>query len=247
VNGLDEDERLALLLRAIRRRQGLTQSQVAAAAGVPRDDVIAVESGRARDVRLGRLRLIFAVVDARLKVAAWWRGAAADRLLDERHAGLVEKGVALYRRRSWQSAVEVTFAEWGERGSIDLLAGHQPTRTAVVNEVKASIGSLEEMNRTLDVKVRLAPKLVNERFGWRPTSVSRVLIVPNDSTIRRLIGRHSQTMDVLYPVRGREVRAWLRRPDRPVAGIWFVSEVGDGNAARRLRRGLAPPDAVRDR
>jgi len=34
-------------------------------------------------------------------------------------------------------------------------------------------------------------------------------------------------MNVLYPIRGREVRAWLRHPDRAIGGIWFVSEVGD--------------------
>ena len=223
----DEDERLGLLLRAIRRRAGMTQLTLAAAARVPRGDVMAVEAGRAHEVELGRLRRIFATADARLKVVAWWRGAVADRLLDERHAALLETALALYERRGWQATTEVTFSEWGERGSIDLLAGHRATRLAVVNEVKATIGSLEETNRVLSVKARLARRLVNERFGWGPAAVSRLLIVPTENTVRRVVERHGHTMRALYPMRGREVRAWLRDPSGPghVGGIWFVSEV----------------------
>lgn len=218
------------MLRAIRRRVGMSQAELARAADVPRGDVIAVEAGRAREVALGRLRRMFATVDARLKVSAWWRGAAADRMLDERHAAIGERAVSLYGRRSWLSALEVTFSEWGERGSIDPLTGHPATRAIAVNEVKASIGSLDETNRMLDIKVRLAPDLAKDRFGWRPTSVSRVLIVPNESTVRRVVERHAQTMRALYPLRGREFRTWLRQPDRPVGAIWFVSEVANGDS-----------------
>lgn len=228
----DEDQRLGVLLRAIRRRTPISQAGLARLAEVPRQDVIAVEAGRAQEVELGRLRRMYSALDGRLRTTAWWHGAAADRLLDERHAGLGERGVALYGRRGWLSALEVTFSEWGERGSIDLLAGHPATRAAAVNEIKGTIGSLEELNRSLDVKVRLASGLVEERFGWRPSSVSRVLIVPNDSTTRRIVQRHASTMRILYPLRGREFRAWLRRPDRAVGAIWFVSEVPDGDSVR---------------
>ena len=110
-----DDERLGQLLRAIRRRSGHTQADLALVAGVPRRHVIAVEAGRAGEVELHRLRRLFAAVDARLKATVWWRGAAADRLLDERHAALTELGVAVFARRGWQTAVEVTFSKVGER------------------------------------------------------------------------------------------------------------------------------------
>jgi hypothetical protein len=100
----------------------------------------------------------------------------------------------------------------------------------VVIEVKGSLGSLEEMNRTLDAKVRLAPKLVLERFGWRPSSVSRLLLLPEDRTLRRIIDRHGATMASLYPLRGQAVRAWLRNPNGAIGGIWFLSEVRDTNS-----------------
>ena len=145
-------------------------------------------------------------------------------MLDERHARLVEAAIRLFGRRGWETAAEVTFSEYGERGSVDVLAGYRPTLAVAVCEVKGSLGSLEETNRLLDAKERLAPRIAMHRFGWSPRIVGRILIVPEDRTIRRTIVRHAETMGVVYPARGREVREWLHRPDRPIRGIWFLSE-----------------------
>jgi hypothetical protein len=224
-----EDERLGQLLRAIRRRSGQRQIDLARAAGLPRRDVVLIETGRAADVLLGRSRRVFAAADARLRVTAWWNGAAADRLLDERHAALVERVGHYASRHGWLTAFEVTFSEWGERGSVDILAGRAQTRAVAVIEIKASVGSLEETNRVLDIKVRLAAKLAKARFGWLPASVSRVLILPADKTLRRIVDRHTATMSATYPARSREIRTWLTRPTGAIAGIWFVSEVRDTN------------------
>ena len=219
------DERLGFLLRTIRRRSGLRQADISNMAAVPRRDVVLVEAGRAGDVALDRVRRMFGAADARLSVAAWWRGAAADRLLDEQHAALVERAVQVMRRRGWEAQVEVSFSEYGERGSVDILGGHATTAAVAVCEVKGSFGSLEEMHRMLDVKERLAPKLALGRFGWKPRVLGRLLIVPDQSTIRRHIDAHASTMAAVYPARGREVREWLRKPDKPLRGIWFLSGV----------------------
>jgi transcriptional regulator with XRE-family HTH domain len=219
-----DDERLGELLRALRKLHRYSQRQLASLSGIPRDDVAAIEAGRAGEVRLERLRVCLAPLDARLKTTAWWRGAAADRLLDESHARLVEQVVLLLVRRGWRTASEVTFSDYGERGSIDVFAGHEPTASLLVGEVKASLGSLEEMNRTLDVTVRLAPKICRARFGWAPRVVSRLLILPNDRTARRVVERHAQTMTAIYPQRGRDVREWLWRPTGSLSAIWFVSD-----------------------
>lgn len=221
----DDDERAGRLLRTIRRRADRTQAELAALAEVPRTDVIKIEAGRVAEVHLGRARRVFAAAGGRARLTVWWNGALADRLLDERHAALGERALAVYARRHWETAVEVTFSEWGERGSIDLLAGHRLTRSAVVNEVKSALGSIEDTNRLLDVKVRLAPKLVYERFGWRPETVSRVLILPSEDAIRRKVARLARTMEVAYPARSREVRAWIRQPQGTLRGLWFLSEV----------------------
>jgi transcriptional regulator with XRE-family HTH domain len=219
-----DDERLAELIRAIRRELGQTQVQLAVSAGIPLNDVKRIEAGVAGSVRLARIRKAFEAVDGRLYLSPWWRGAAADRLLDERHAELVERLVALLRERGWIVEFEVSFNEWGERGSIDVLAWH-PTRHAVaVCEVKTAFGSLEETNRILDVKVRVAPVLIERRVGWRPAVVGRILVVPGSSTIRRTIANHAATMGSKYPARSLEVRAWLREPSIDLSAIYFLSD-----------------------
>ncbi len=122
----------------------------------------------------------------------------------------------------WHALPEVSFSEWGERGSIDVLGAHD-AGFGVVVEVKSDIGSTEEMNRSLDVKARLAPKLIEERFGIRVTAVGRLLVLPDQMRLRRLADRYATTLDALYPARGREVRRWLRHPSGHVNGLWFAS------------------------
>ena len=228
-----EDERLGLLLRAIRRRTGQRQADIAEVAKVPRRDVVLIEAGHAGSVPLDRVRRVFAATDGRARVTTWWNGAAADRLLDERHAALVERALAVMKQRGWQTAVEVTFSEFGERGSIDILGGHPSSRVVAVCEAKSVVGSIEETNRMLDTKVRLAPRLAAARFGWTPSSIARLLILAADSTTRRTVEQHALTMASVYPARSREVRAWLRRPRGSLSGIWFVSEVRDANFVER--------------
>jgi transcriptional regulator with XRE-family HTH domain len=227
-----DDERLGYSLRAIRRRLGLTQRELAAAAQVPREDVMAIEAGLAGRLELDRLRRVYAAAGGSAKLSTWWRGAAADRLLDERHASIVERAVSVMRVDAWEPLVEASFSEYGERGSIDIFGAHRARQAVVVAEVKGSLGSIEETNRVLDAKERLAPKLSFERFGFRPRVVGRLLIVPEDRTIRRIVEAHAATMAAVYPARSREVRAWLRRPDGPLRGLWFLSEVASRDPDR---------------
>jgi hypothetical protein len=198
--------------------------ELAILAKVPLNDLKRVEAGRAGQVRLDRVRRILEAEGGRGRLVPWWNGAAADRLIDARHAGLVERVVALLKARGWDVHVEVSFSEFGERGSIDILALKRAEGVAIVIEVKSALGSLEETNRVLDAKVRLAPTVVSKRFGWRPGTVARVLVVPDTTTVRRVIDSHAATMDSLYPARTREARAWLRRPTSALSAIWFLSD-----------------------
>jgi transcriptional regulator with XRE-family HTH domain len=219
-----DDERVGASLRAIRKRSGDTQAVLAANAGVSRRTVGRIEAGGAGDLAVDTLRAVFAAADARIKLVPWWNGASLDQLLDAGHAALIERALGVLKRFGWAAEVEVTYSEWGERGSLDILAGHPASRAVLVGEAKTAFGSMEETNRVLDVKTRMAPKLAEERFGWRPASVSRVLILPSENTARRVVASHRVTLDVAYPSRGRAVRAWLRQPEGPLRGIWFLSD-----------------------
>jgi transcriptional regulator with XRE-family HTH domain len=226
----DEDERLGLLLRRLRRRAGQTQERLAALAEITVEDICEIENGRVGRVRVERVRAAFAAADARLYLKSWWHGAAADRLLDEDHAAIVELAALVFIRRWWRPEIEVTFPEFGERGSIDLFAAHEAARTVAVCEVKSAFGSLEETNRSIDAKVRHAPAIALRVFGWRPAFVGRLLIVPDLTVVRRVVREHTATVDSLYPARSRQIRAWLRKPDPDIAGIWFLSIPANGGS-----------------
>jgi hypothetical protein len=187
--------------------------------------VIRLENDEGGSLRLDDIRAHFSGLGAQVRVSVWWNGAALDRLLDERHAALVERALGVLRASAWRTETEVSFSRWGERGSIDILAGHDAARALFVGEVKSEWGSMEDTNRRLDVKVRLAPDLSVERFGWAPHVVARVLVLPDVMTARRIAAAHAVTIDSAYPARGREVRAWIRRPSGPLRGLWFLSEV----------------------
>jgi transcriptional regulator with XRE-family HTH domain len=219
-----DDERLGELFRRLRQRAGITQEALASATSIPVQDIHKLETGRIAEIQFERVRRLFARLEARARLSVWWHGAAADRLLDERHAALGECAARVLARSAWQTPMEVTFSEYGERGSIDIFGHRTDLKAVAVCEVKSAFGSLEEMNRTLDAKVRLAPKLCRDYFGWTPVHVGRLLIVPDLSTIRRVVNAHRQTMGAIYPARSREVRAWLRHPDRDLSGIWFLSD-----------------------
>lgn len=222
-----DDPRLARVSRSLRARLNLRQSDLVG----PRRNrrfVGRLENSRAGSLRLDDIEAHFARLGASVRVTVWWNGALLDRLLDERHAGLVERTIGVLRAHGWRTETEVTFSKWGERGSIDVLGGHEPSRAAFVGEVKSEWGSLEETNRRLDVKIRLAPDLAEERFGWRPAMVARVLILPDTMTVRRVAARHQLTLASAYPVRGRQVRAWIRRRSGSLRGLWFQSEVRGG-------------------
>ena len=230
------DITLGRALRALRLREGLRQADVAKRAGVTQQLVSRIELGRAPDVTLATLRKVVGAAGADYVGHVTWRGGALDRLLDEGHADVVGSVMTLLRRRGWTVFSEVTFSQWGERGSIDVLAWHPATRMLLVVEVKTEITSAEETLRRLDVKVRLAPRIGEERFGAKPRSVARMLVVADRSTNRRRVARLAPLLDSAFPVRGTALRDWLRHPAAPIAGLLFAGERQPGRTQRGARR-----------
>ena len=213
-------------MRVLRIRRGLRQEDVAIAAGVAQSLISEIESGRLARVQIGTLRRVFAAVDAGFEGHVSWRGPALDRLLDEDHARLVGRRADRLQRDGWEVIIEATYSVFGERGSIDVLGGMVARRAVVVEEIKSSLVSVEGTTRKLDEKVRLARDgLAEQRFGWRPSVVGRILILPDTSTARRQVARHAAALGVALPMRGSDVRCWLRAPVGDMAGILFVSDV----------------------
>ena len=181
-----EDDRLARSSRALRRELGLTQEDLLKR-GRPVRLTHALESGRAGSMRLGDIRDHFAALGATVRIATWWNGGALDRLVDSRHAAVVEILVRNLDAMRWQVRTEVSFSFYGERGSIDIFAAREDLGAVFLGEAKSEWGSIEETLRVNDVKTRLAKEVSEKTFGFRPTHVGSALVFPDDMTLRRVL------------------------------------------------------------
>jgi hypothetical protein len=224
--------RLGRLHRLLRQRAGLTQAEVAATAGVARWKIVRLEAGLAGQLRIDDVDSCFAAIGGRLDVRGWYNGAAGDRLLDEVHARVGGRKREVLTPYGWLVQAEVSFSEYGERGSIDLLAYHPPTRALLVDEIKSEIGSVEGLLRPFDIKCRLAPKIARERFGWQPQLLGRMLVLPEERSVRRTVERHAGLLYGALPARSRALRSWVARPTGNIAGIWFLTLDQPANPTR---------------
>lgn len=196
---------------------------------------------------LRHLDSIARAMEAEIAVTIRWRGGDLDRLLDEGHAALGGQVTAWLGRFGWEVRPEVTYSIWGERGAIDLLAFHERTATLLVVEVKTELASIEETLRRHDAKARLADQIARDQLAWKSRGVARLLVLPDGATPRRRVERHEAVLARSYPLRGGEVRRWLRAPSASMSGLIFVSVPRDMRSRRgplarkRLRRPSASP------
>lgn len=222
--------RIGMTLRRLRVRAALHQADVARLAGLSQSSVSAIECGL-DDISLTTMERVFATVGASVHIDIRWRGPSLDRLMDERHAAIVEASVRRLQAAGWDVRVEVSYSIFGERGSVDILAGHERSRAMLVKEVKADIVRMDDTVRKLDEKVRLVRRGIGrEQFGWDPAIVGRILVLPDTDRARRQVRGHSATLAAAFPARGGPVRAWLREPSGPMSGILFVANTGAGGA-----------------
>jgi transcriptional regulator with XRE-family HTH domain len=239
-----DDRRVGLIARALRRRRRLRQDDLADAACVSQSTISRFERGHIDELSLRMVRAILAGLDARGELEIRWRGGQAERLVDERHARLGPRVTADLVAMGCDVLPEVTFRRYGERGSIDLLATRPAERAACIIELKSVVQSYEETHRRLDMKGRLAGDIVGERLGWRPRVIGVVLVVEGTTANRDRLNAIRSILRAGLPATSREVRAWLRSPDRPLRGLWFVrltrpgSLTGDPDARERVRVAL---------
>ena len=237
--------------RALRIRQERRQEDVSTRAGVSRSLIAAIDRGELAGVTLGSLVKAAAALGADVDLYLRWRGARLDRLVDEALAALVDTFVQLLRGLGWIVEVEVSFSIWGERGSIDILAFHPLFGALLIVEIKSVVADSQATLHGLDRKARLAREVVRDR-GWDVRHVSRLLVVGASATSRRRVARLAATYDAGLPERGTVTRRWLRRPDRPLAGLLFLAHDNQGStrkaavARERVRRPKSRSDDSRD-
>ena len=220
-------------VRALRRRRRWTQQRLADAVGVARSTIARIETGHAERLTVRTLVRVTAALGATLSVRVLWHGEGLDRLLDAAHADLTERTLRLLADGGWQTATEVSFNVRGDRGSIDILAFHERTGSLLVIEIKSVVPDLQGTLGTLDRKARVAGDIAGER-GWQVRTVSRLLVLPDDRTARRRVGRHAATFSAALPGRTVAAHRWLAQPHGAFAGVLFLSGVPEVGARHRV-------------
>ena len=242
-----DDQRIGAGLRSLRLRAKLRQADLALAAGVPRRVVMLIEAGRLDRVRFGDIRAAAKALGARFDGSILWQGAGLDRMLNRGHARLHEATTAWLRSiGGWVAVPEVSFSFQGERGVIDIVAWHAATRTMLLIELKTRIVDISDLMMTMDVRLRMAPRIARDR-RWDPASIGVWVVVAPGRTNARVLAEYATVLRAKFPQDGRAVPGWLARPRGPLAALSFLPQVrlGDlGRDATTLRRVRRPHASV---
>jgi len=237
--GMD-DARFGSAVRSVRLKRGWRQCDLAQRARISASTISRIERGHPGTLSLDTIRAVAAALDIRVDLTARWRAGDLDRLLNAKHSALHGLVAAWFRDQlpAWVLAPEVSFAVYGERGVIDIVAWHAGRRALIVIELKTDIADVNELVGTVDRKQRLARQAVEDR-GWQPLTVSRWVIVAPGRTNRARIAAHGGMLRAAFPIDGRAIRAWLADPRVGVSAlsVWPGTATGGRTLAptRRVR------------
>lgn len=210
--------------RALRRRRGWTQRELAVRAQIDASVVSDLEAGQLELLRLPTTRRIGRALGITIELAPRWPVADVARLLDAGHARLTERVVGMLRGAGWEVVVEYTFNDYGDRGSVDVLAWHAAKRTLLLVEIKTRLVDVQDLHATFDRKLRIVPKLVARERGWRAAVIGRILVVADTHGNRDVPRRHRGTFETRFPARSRAARRWIRDPVGDLAAVWFLPD-----------------------
>lgn len=241
-----DDQRLGTVIRQVRIRRGLRQSDVARLARVSQSTASRIERGHFGSVSIDALRRLAAALDIRIDLTPRWRAGDLDRLLNARHSMLHEQVARrLEALAGWTFRPEVSFAIYGERGVVDILAHHAGTGALLVIELKTDIADVNELVGTVDRKRRLAVEIARDSgIAVSPRARTSVwVIVAASMTNRRRVEAHRTMLRAAFPFDGRQMAGWLQRPVEPVRAlsIWSGSHRGTTGADLRSVRRVSGP------
>lgn len=185
-----------------------------------------IEHGQLDAMSVGMLHRVAATLEIRLDWTARWRGGELDRMLNAGHAAMHEALARSFAASEWESAPEVSFSVFGERGVIDLLAFHPPSRALLVVELKTELVDVQALIGTVDRYRRLAPTIARDR-GWAAATASCWVVLRDTATNHRRLAAHSTVLRSAFPADGRRMRSWLVHPAGTVAALSFLSGFHD--------------------
>jgi transcriptional regulator with XRE-family HTH domain len=225
-------QRFGAQFRAVRVKRRWRQLDLAQRAGVHRSVISRIERGQFEATSIGTILVVARALDIQVSLTARWHAGDLDRLVNGRHARLHESVARWFAEElpDWALDPEVSFSIYGERGVIDILAWHPGHRALIVIEFKTDIVDVNQLMGQMNQRRRLAREIARER-GWDPVSISSWVIVANGRTNRARLAAHRTVLRNAFPLDGRSMQGWLRRPDRSIAAL-SIWERRDGGPAR---------------
>ncbi len=209
----------------------LSQTQLAARAGVTRSYIGQVERGDA-NITLDRLVSVASALGIEVAfdlrpptiigrhpgqsdiVHAWCSGHADRRL----------------RADGWSTAREVEVVHGRSHGWIDLLAFDHRTGTLLIIEIKTRLDDLGAVERQIAWYERMAWGLARD-IGWEPRRVATWLLVLASDEVDASLRINRSVIDRAFPSRAVEMTAALAVPERlrPGArGLALIDPAGHG-------------------
>jgi transcriptional regulator with XRE-family HTH domain len=225
---------LGIAIRTARIQRGWRQLDVAKRAHCSQAFVSKLERGHLESVRLGDLDRVSRALEVRIELRAWWRGSELARLRAAHHSAMHEVVTRLLTQLGWDISSEVSFNVYGERGVIDALAWHVPTRTLLIVELKTELVDVNNLLETMGRRRRLAPAIVRDR-DLAPRVIATWVVVADSRSNRRRLAAHRIVLRTALPHDGRRVHGWLRRPDGPLAALSFLPDIPRGSGGPGIR------------
>jgi transcriptional regulator with XRE-family HTH domain len=232
-----QGHRLGTILRTVRIKRRWRQVDVSERAGLSPSAIARHERGQIEGARLRDLVSHAEALELHLDV--YIRGESGSQLRDDEHAAVAEHLKRQLEAFGWQVVAESSFSEWGERGRVDLLAWHAPTRTLLIIEIKTIVIDVQDLLGGVDVKERLA-RTIAAKHDWHPANVSVMLAVTDTDANRGHIER-LRSLFASFSLRGTAVTSWLRAPLGAPRMLTYVAASAAGrsdwhNGRQRVRK-----------
>lgn len=188
----------------------ISQERLAAAAGVSRGHIAAIETGRINP-SLDLVERIGGALGLDIHLAS----RALIVVEPPRQRDLVHARCSSYAERRfggdwWETAREARVVDGRWRGWIDILAFDHRTRTLVIVEIKTQIDDMGAIERQVGTYERAAMG-VTASLGWRPRRICSWLVALASDDVEQAARANRDLLARAFPRRAADMRRILDR------------------------------------